>query len=344
MVRDVTLTKQEIFAKCIEENAKDYDKGVWNRNVRLRIYFDQSIHQSPLLKASFEKYVHHPFFQWVRYDIPSMKSQNPTFHSGLIGTIIRFHPLFIRSSNVTAVSVIDLDNKYKDKWRETIHKFMKSNYDIHYISGIFNVPFYGCIIKGVTKEDDPSILWCGALSFTSKILFPRARWNNMLTHIQSNSILGRLRFLDSFKVSLYNNTSEIFMEDFEYGLDEILLNDMVYYYIDRGLVKPMVIPIKPQSNVINFFRRRIIDYLKWNDDRSDQMYDLYKALKVSSYAELVEKLNTFQTAEPLFRYFKKKEVLEILAQLQFDRRLLYLIHEYDAEKVRKMHYMSEYLT
>jgi len=343
-VRDETMKKQELFSKCIEKNAKDYDTGVWGKNVRLRIYFDKSIHQSPLLNASFEKYVHHPFFQWVRYDIPSMKeSKNSLFHTGLIGTIVRFHPLFVRGSNVTAVSVIDLDNHYKDKWRDTIRTFMKSNYDIHYISGIFNVPFYGCIIKGVTKEDDPSIIWCGALSFTSKVVFPRTRWNNLLAHIQSNSILGRLRFLDSFKVSLYNNTVEMFMEDFEYGLDEILLNDMVYYYIDRGLVKPMVIPIKPQSNLLPFFRKRIMDYLKWNDEKSDQMYYLYKALKVVSYSDLMDKVNTFNTADSLFRFFKKQEVFDILAQLQFDRRILYLIHEYDTEKVKKMHYMNEYL-
>lgn len=346
MVRDVTTSKQEIISKCIEDNAKDYDKGIWDKNVRLRIYFDPSIHKSPLLNACFEKYVHHPFFQWVRYDIPSMKvSKNPTFHSGLIGTIVRFHPLFVRGPNVIAVSVIDLDNKYKDKWRETIHKFIKSDYDIHYISGLFNIPFYGCIIKGVTKEDDPSILWSGALSFTSKVVFPRSRWNNMLMHIQSNSMLGRIRFLDSFKVSIYNNTSEMFMEDFEYGLDEIILNDIVYYYTNRKLVKPMITMIKPQSfSLINFPRKKILEYLKWNDEKSDKMYYLYKALKVSSYAELEHKVSAFKTPEQLFGLFKPKEVFDILWQLQIDRRVLYLIYEYDTEKVRKMNTMNEYLT
>ena len=345
-VRDETIRKQELITKCIEKNAKEYDKGVWGKNIRLRIYFDKSIHQSQRLNASFEKYLHHPFFQWVRYDIPSMKgSSNQTFHMGLIGTIVRFHPLFVRSSNVNAVSVIDLDNNYTDKWRETFDTFMKSKYDIHYISGPFSVPFYGCIIKGVTKENDPSILWCGALSFTSKCVFPRSRWNNMLANIQSNSILGRIRFLDSFKVSLYNNTSEMFMEDFEYGLDEILLNDMVYYYIDRGLVNPMVTKIKPQAfYLLNFFRKRVMDYLKWNDGKSDQMYYLYKALNVSSYAELMDKVNYFKTADPLIRYFKKTEVLKILARLQFDRRLLYLIQDYDTETVRKMPYLNEFLS
>ena len=128
-VNDVSIKKQELFSKCLEQNAKEYDNGVWGKHVRLRIYFDESIHKSKLLNASFEKYVHHPFFQWVRYDIPSMKeSTNPTFHIGLIGTIVRFHPLFIRSSNITAVSIIDLDNKYKDKWRQAIHKFIQLIY------------------------------------------------------------------------------------------------------------------------------------------------------------------------------------------------------------------------
>ena len=345
-VRDVTASKQEIISKCIEGHAKDYDRGIWDQNVRLRIYFDVTIHKSPLFNACFEKYVHHPFFQWVRYDIPSMKvPTNQSFHSGLIGTIVRFHPLFVRSSNVIAVSIIDLDNKYKDNWRETIRKFIKSDYDIHYLSGLFIIPFYGCIIKGVTKEDDPSILWCGALSFTSKVVLPRSRWNNMLTHIQSNSMLGRIRFLDSFKVSIYNNTSEMFMEDFEYGLDEIILNDMIYYYINRKLVKAMVTMIKPQPhNLINFPRKKILEYLKWNDEKSDKMYYLYKALRVSSYAELESKVSSFKTPEQLFGFFKPKEVFDILWQLQIDRRVLYLIHEYDTEKVRKMSYMNEYLT
>jgi hypothetical protein len=44
MARDVTTSKQELISRCIEENAKDYDKGIWDKNVRLRIYFDKTIH------------------------------------------------------------------------------------------------------------------------------------------------------------------------------------------------------------------------------------------------------------------------------------------------------------
>jgi len=344
-VRDETMRKQELMSKCIEENAKDYDKGIWKDNVRLRIYFDKSIHKSPLLNASFEKYLNHPFFQWVRYEIPGMKAaKSPTFHKGLIGTIVRFHPLFIRSSNVIVVSIVDLDNKYTDKWKETINKFVKSpDYDIHYISGIFLIPFYASIIKGVTKEDNPAILWSGAGLFSSKVIFPRSRWNNMLNHIQSNSILGRLRFIDSFKISIYNNNTEIFMEDFEYGLDEILLNDMIYYYIEKKIVKPMVTKINPKVFFLNCFKKKILDFLKWNDEKSDKMYYLYKALNVSCYTGLVDKLTTIKTAEHLFGCFKKKEVSDILCQIQFDRRIIHLIHEYNKEKVRKMPYINEYI-
>jgi hypothetical protein len=341
-VKDVSLMKQQMMTKCIEQHAKDYEQGIWDKNVRLRIYFDKSVHKSPLLNACFEKYLHHPFFQWVRYDIPERSSINPSFHKGFIGTIVRFHPLFIRSSNVVAVSIVDLDNKYTSKWKEMIHKFIKSDYDIHYISGIFHMPFYSNIIKGITKEDDPSILWSGAGLFSSKVVFPRSRWTNMLTHIQSNSILGRIRFIDSFRVALYN-TSEMFMEEFEYGLDEVLLNDMIYYYIERNLVKPMVTKVNPMYLYVNYYQKMILDYLKWNDGKSEQMYFLYKALHVSSYEEMADKVNSFKTLEQLFRYFKKKEVSEILWHLQFNRRLLYLIQEYNTEKVRKTPHIYEYL-
>jgi hypothetical protein len=74
------------------------------------------------------------------------------------------------------------------------------------------------------------------------------------------------------------------------------------------------------------------------------MYYLYKALRVSSYAELESRVTSFKTPEQLFGFFKPKEVFDILWQLQIDRRVLYLIHEYDTEKVRKMSYMNEYLT
>jgi hypothetical protein len=45
---------------------------------------------------------------------------------------------------------------------------------------------------------------------------------------------------------------------------------MIYYYINRKLVKPMVTMIKPQPyNLINFPRKKILEYLKWNDEKSD---------------------------------------------------------------------------
>ena len=71
---------------------------------------------------------------------------------------------------------------------------------------------------------------------------------------------------------------------------------------------------------------------------------LYKALKVSSYTELVEKVNSFKTAEQLFGCFKTKEVFDILLQLQFDRRLLYLFQEHNVEKAKKPNYMDEYIS
>ena len=41
-IKEVSLMKQQMISKCIEEHAKDYEQGIWDKNVRLRICFDKT--------------------------------------------------------------------------------------------------------------------------------------------------------------------------------------------------------------------------------------------------------------------------------------------------------------
>ena len=182
-VRDVNKKKQNLFIKRLEEHVKMYDNGIWNDNTRLRIYIDKNLEMNYTWKLILNKYRKHPFFQWIKYDIPSKKDpSNPNIHMGLIGTLIRFHPLFVKNDKIKMISIIDMDSMYTSKWIDEIEKFKKSNYDMHCFCSMFTIPYYASIIEGISNEEAKGY-WIAAGLFSSKVKLPINRWNKMLEYM-----------------------------------------------------------------------------------------------------------------------------------------------------------------
>jgi len=334
-VRDDSLKKQKMIMGCIEEHAKKYEEGKWdNKKVRLRIYYDYSLEKSELWKKIEERYLYHPFFQWVKYKIAGKKDiNNPDLHIGLIGTMVRFHPLFTKNKRIELISVIDLDNMYTEEWKKEVDKLLKSEYDIMCFSSILNIPFYGSIIGGIS-DDLPCGYWIAAGFLTSKIRFPYERWYNMMNYIYSDNILYKLRFFDSFKYAIFKNEEDKFFEDYEYGLDEIIINNIINNYVRLKKIRVMVVLIRNKPNV-SFFRKRIIDFLEWNNLKTDRINILLKIYKVRTFYDLKNLLFKCDTLEKLVKLLRKKETMEILDGMQFDKRLVCIIRDYNEKEVEK---------
>ncbi len=340
-VRDASEYRQKQFMQVIETHAKYYDEGYWDKNTRLRIHIDKSLEKHEKWMNILNKYMNHPFFQWVKYDIPSKK--DPEFqelHIGLIGTIIRFYPMFVKNDKISCISVVDLDSMYTENWKNEMDKFKKSNYDFHTFSSMFLIPFYSLIIPGIS-EDIPKGFWIPAGLFSSKIKLPLWKWNRLPEFIGSKHIMRKLRYFDMFKLAILDNKIDQFMEDFEYGLDEIIINDLINYYLDKKKYTLMITNAANRPQV-EFIRDRIIKYLRWNDMKTKHMILLYKQLNVKNLDHLEYILNKQDTILNLVRIFNKKNIIEFLKNLQFDRRIIYILENFNNDTLSKLIPMNKF--
>ena len=341
-VRDVNEERQQQFMKTIAKHADTYEKGYWDKNTRLRIYIDKSLEKHERWINMLKKYGNHPFFQWIKYDIPGKK--DPEFqdlHVGLIGTIIRFHPLFVKNDRINCISVVDIDSMYTEKWLNEINEFKKSDKDLHCFSSKFLFPFYGTIIPGISN-DIPKGFWIPAGLFSSKIRFPSWRWNRLPEFIESKHIMNKMRYFDAFKMALFDNKIDQFYEDFEYGLDELIINDIVNHYLDKNKFTIMV------TNAVNspqpkFIRDRIMVYLKWNDLKTNRMINLYKMIRVKNLSHLEHVMNKMDNINGIISLFNKKPIIDFLKELQIDRRIIYVIETFKNDDLKNYTPLNKFI-
>ena len=341
VTRDETAAKQRLFMEAIRRNAEMYDRGEWPRNTRMRIHMDASLQVLADWVTFLDPYWKHPFFQFVVYDVPRYRDPtNPAFHRGLLGTMMRFHPMFdVNASDkpdkslASMVSIVDLDNLYSAVWLQTVlqkfptvpthtKKFLS-------FSSPFSMPFYGTIMRGVSQER-PRGYWLSAMLTTTDYRFPAAAWSALPEVIESDQVLGKLRYLDALKVALFDNRIDGFYEDFEYGIDEILLNHLVETEVQRGLATVEVVRIKTkQSSSPNFIRKRLLDYVRWND-RKKKLQPLYDSLGVANYDQLQKTLQSKHDMTQFVEFFRsKKDSMDLLEAMQIDQRIVYAIKAFD---------------
>ena len=188
-------------------------------------------------------------------------------------------------------------------------------------------------MEGITDEK-PEGYWIPAGLFASKVILPYNKWQNLLEYIKSRDILNKLRYLDALKVAIYDNKIDKYMEDFEYGLDEVVLNSIINEYIKLGKIKIMV-KNSIANKSIDFLRDRIKIYLKWNALKTRKIINLYKAFKVKSYDELIKKLDEKNNVVEFIKMFKNKEIIEQLNNLQIDKRIIYIMENFNQDEYNK---------
>lgn len=341
IIKDMSSLRRQQFINTLKKHVESYNKGYWDDTFRLRIHFDSSFERNEELLNVFHEYKDHPFLQWVKYELPNLKDPefNPD-HIGMIGMFVRFHPLFVKNDKIQCVSVVDMDNWYNQKWKDEISKFKKSNYDIHWFNSIISIQFYGIIMPGLTLYKNPKY-WIPGCALTSKIKLPYWRWTQLPDFIRNN-MLYYLRFLDSFKVSIFDNRIDKMMEDYEYGLDEMYLNYIVNYYITKHKISFTLTQVQTY-NIIPLFINRLLIYIKWNDTKTYRIKELYNLLKVENYTELEKKISPIKSLSEIFRIFRHEPILNILKTLQMDYRLIYTLEHLDMQTVKNSELMTNYI-
>lgn len=341
IIKDMSTLRRQQFIHTIKKHVQHYDKGYWTDKYRLRIHFDNSFERNEELMNIFNQYKDHPFLQWVKYELPNLKDPEYSLdHIGMIGMIVRFHPLFIKNDKINCVSVIDMDSWYTEDWKNELSKFKKSNHDFHWFNSAICMQLYGIIMPGLSLYHNPTFWVPGGL-FSSKITFPQWRWNQIPDFIRIN-MLPNLRFLDSFKVSLFDNRIDKMMEDYEYGLDEMYLNYMVNYYITKQKISFQLKPIQTY-NIIPLFINRILTYIKWNDIKTYRTHKLYELLNVKDYNELDKKMSNIKSLHHLFHLFRHKSILDMMKTLQIDHRIIYTLENLDETTLKSIDFINKFI-
>jgi predicted CopG family antitoxin len=209
---------------------------------------------------------------------------------------------------------------------------------------MLSIPFYGTLIDGITEEK-PRGYWISASLITSKVIFPYYRWQNLLEYINTREILNKIRYLDALKVAIYDNKIDKFLEDFEYGLDEIILNSIINEYIDKKMITVMVKIAVGQSSdkSLEFIKEKIKTYIIWNAQKTKRIINLYRILNVRSYEELVKMMNEKKTLSELLKIFQNKDVINIMKNLQIDKRILYVIENFNETEYKKYEPLQLYM-
>jgi hypothetical protein len=341
IVKDMGTLRRQQFISTIKKHIEHYENGYWNDKYRLRIYFDSSFERNEELSTVFNEYKDHPFLQWIRYELPNLK--DPEFspdHIGMIGTIIRFHPFFVKNNKINCVSAIDMDNWYTEKWKDELTKFKKSNHDLHWFNPIINMQLYGIMVPGLTIFKNPKY-WIPGCAFSSKITFPEWRWKQLPDFIH-NHMIYYLRVIDLFKVALFDNRIDRMMEDYEYGIDEIYINYIVEYYISKNKVTFTTKEIT-SYNIISLFIKRILNYIKWNDSKTYRTQQLYHLLNINNYDEFEKKLLNIKSLSPLFDLFRHKHILDLMKTLQMDHRIIYTLEHLNIKNTYHLELMGDYI-
>ena len=220
------------------------------KNCVLRIYYDDSIlKKDNKWKHIVDKAQSKLFTEMVHYEFPQFKKKNSFYHEGLLGTMVRFFPLFNFSDINEAISILDIDF---EKISEVIEmtdvikkslRIMKSTktsfmFNAYSIMAYFNKP--RLLISDIIKKYDFTTRMVVQPTTCIKKLNASIICNFMQCMLikcplYSNWISGIMKGIDCKNVSRYNikrkkqceHLREADRNDvaiFAFGIDELFLN------------------------------------------------------------------------------------------------------------------------
>jgi hypothetical protein len=263
--KDVSIQKQKQFLYNLTLNIQNLERGFFGDNWYIRIFYDKSLFKfkdgnNKPWDAFIKTYENNRYVQFVEFKCSEFENKNiKDSHINLFGTFARLYPIFEKNDLLETVVIFDADNMITKDYFDEILEFKKTNY--HYNSFCSNYEF--CYYKNHNAIDNNNCyLRCGMVSFNIKL--PIEIWDYILYQLKT---FDDVKFNDLLN-KLYNSHCELMPEkkiksykEFEYGIDEIVLNYYIKKYMDIQKYKLRVVRYKPFIiPIIN----TIITYMKYN--------------------------------------------------------------------------------
>jgi hypothetical protein len=221
------------------------------KNYRLRIYYDDSVQEyindiskniPELIKNDIELY---------KYDIPFFRDD--IYHKGVIGTLIRFLPLYnFKLHKVDTCIVFDIDNKIINYYKNIINFYIQNNIKFAYRSRFC----YGIEDRiSCNKKDKYNNKYTIIASFIyQSITLPKKIFKTFIKKLFIKTNSSILKLIE--KCNIENK--------YEYGIDEIFLNHIhiKFFYVNQ--IKISVIMFNHSDIMVGIYN--FIDYIKTNNE------------------------------------------------------------------------------
>jgi len=145
-------------------------------------------------------------------------------HKNLFGTVVRLRPIFQPENNVEMVVIADADNMITNDYIKELETFRRSKDDVNTFCSRFEISLY--------KEEGVSDCFLRTGMISTKMRLDPHMWEFILhqVHVYSDpKFAAILKDKQDLWTKLVPHQKIKAYRDFEYGMDEIILN----YYIRR---------------------------------------------------------------------------------------------------------------
>ena len=335
--------RQLAFIRNLKANIENLHNGNIPSNWKFRIYYDKSLTNFEyegvkVWNKLFSVISKSNKIQLIRFKCSRYYSCKK--HCKLFGTLIRFHPLYIKEKNVISVNCIDSDNYMSKKWLDELIKFIDSKYDINVFCSKYEFPRY----KDITLKDNFECYFRAGM-FSSKISFGEKKWEKAFNDIENpksnftKSFNNIIKHLKVFFPDEIQNKDNLY---FEFGFDEIFLNYFIKNIIYKKKYKVKYVHYQPSYSIF-------IDYL---------LIFLNNKVNHTYTEELLGKHRPpYKTTDHLYNDFKKsiwkhyfftklfflKENIDVLTKMQIDPILLKFITKENKQSCTKYPTFDSYL-
>jgi len=318
-------TSSKIKISKYINNLSEYIKlaHTYYNNFVFRIYFDNSILESPLFRNFFSTLSRIPNVQLVKYYFPFAFDKEENVHKGVAGTLARFMAFDADPNDVNYVVILDADSGISNlpnvmlKQYENDHKpFSKLLMTAFYIHKLIteSLILESSLTSVTTKKDfvDTSknlYLYAGCVGGTPSY-FNGMFWKTMLKYLFKNITLIKRLLIAKTEPNDKNLP-------FIYGIDEILLNMVVYgefekKYDDFGLINTIHPSQISRWGVQLVFtknnREKIILFENYTTEVAEEFHELIKSWFPSFKSRSPEKTNTIMKFIDIIHEQLKKKI------------------------------------
>jgi len=245
---------------------------------RLRIYHDNTT--VTIINDILKNYdsIITDNIELFEYDIPFFREDNNIYHKGVVGTLIRFLPLF--NSMIHRVSkciVFDADNTMGDYYNKLINYYDSNNIKFSYRSR------FCYISKRISCLSDDIIKYPMIASYIyQSISLPHSIFSNFLEvlYIKDSDVNNNIMNL-IHRCNIANK--------YEYGIDELFINRylILYFYKERIPIAPVVFDYSSIYRGLILY----VEYLSIYSDYIKFLKGLFKCFNISNIFNSIETNN-----------------------------------------------------